>query len=100
VEKHIGNIFSKLGLPPSETDHRRVLAVLRHLQSRGRAKHGCQTIAAVIAFSFLSGRRGDYAQRCSCRPEVRAVPTFAQVWIRGVVCAQIAGSQRAARAGS
>jgi DNA-binding NarL/FixJ family response regulator len=33
VEKHVGNIFSKLGLPPSDADHRRVLAVLRHLQS-------------------------------------------------------------------
>ena len=33
VEKHMGNIFSKLSLPPSETDHRRVLAVLRYLQS-------------------------------------------------------------------
>jgi DNA-binding NarL/FixJ family response regulator len=33
VEKHVANIFSKLDLPPSETDNRRVLAVLRYLQS-------------------------------------------------------------------
>ncbi|MFF0150418.1 response regulator transcription factor [Micromonospora sp. NPDC005203] len=33
VEKHITSIFGKLGLPPSESDHRRVIAVLRHLQS-------------------------------------------------------------------
>lgn len=33
VEKHIGNIFTKLDLPPTDTDHRRVLAVLRWLES-------------------------------------------------------------------
>jgi DNA-binding NarL/FixJ family response regulator len=34
VEKHVGNIFSKLGLPPSDSDHRRVLAVLAFLNDR------------------------------------------------------------------
>ncbi|HZM30864.1 MAG TPA: response regulator transcription factor [Acidimicrobiales bacterium] len=33
VEKHISNIFTKLDLPPTEHDHRRVLAVLRWLES-------------------------------------------------------------------
>ncbi len=33
VEKHVANIFTKLDLPPSDTDHRRVLAVLRFLEA-------------------------------------------------------------------
>ncbi|TDC84626.1 response regulator transcription factor [Actinomadura sp. 7K507] len=33
VEKHVANIFTKLGLAATGTDHRRVLAVLRYLDS-------------------------------------------------------------------
>ncbi|MEV4472163.1 response regulator transcription factor [Nonomuraea sp. NPDC049504] len=33
VEKHVTQIFTKLGLSPSDNDHRRVLAVLRYLQA-------------------------------------------------------------------
>jgi DNA-binding NarL/FixJ family response regulator len=33
VNKHINSIFSKLDLPPADSDHRRVLAVLRFLES-------------------------------------------------------------------
>ncbi|HTW20117.1 MAG TPA: response regulator transcription factor [Mycobacteriales bacterium] len=33
VEKNVANIFTKLDLPPSDADHRRVLAVLRYLGS-------------------------------------------------------------------
>lgn len=34
VEKHVGNVFAKLGLPPSDSDHRRVLAVLAWLRAQ------------------------------------------------------------------
>lgn len=33
VEKHVSNIFMKLDLPPADTDHRRVLAVVRYLEA-------------------------------------------------------------------
>jgi DNA-binding NarL/FixJ family response regulator len=32
VEKHVANIFAKLDLPATPTDHRRILAVLRYLE--------------------------------------------------------------------
>jgi len=35
VEKHVSNLFAKLGLTPASEDHRRVLAVLHHLRSSG-----------------------------------------------------------------
>jgi DNA-binding NarL/FixJ family response regulator len=34
VEKHVKNIFQKLRLTPADSDHRRVLAVLRYLEAR------------------------------------------------------------------
>jgi len=33
VEKHVANIFDKLGLAPSDDDNRRVLAAIRYLES-------------------------------------------------------------------
>ncbi|GGM20103.1 response regulator [Promicromonospora citrea] len=38
VEKHVTNLFMKLGLPPATDDHRRVLAVLRWLDQNGSSR--------------------------------------------------------------
>lgn len=38
VEKHVTAIFRKLGIPPADTEHRRVQAVLTYLQYRHRAR--------------------------------------------------------------
>ena len=40
VEKHIANVFTKLDLPPSDTDNRRVLAVLAYLQQQAAPPGG------------------------------------------------------------
>src|SRR6478609_1569604 len=40
VEKHVASIFTKLGLPPDESDNRRVLAVLRHLGGKPQLQEG------------------------------------------------------------
>ncbi|SRR6266567_7986910 len=33
VEKHVASIFDKLGLAPSDSDNRRVIAAIRYLES-------------------------------------------------------------------
>ena len=33
MEKHVANIFDKLGLAPSDSDNRRVIAAIRYLES-------------------------------------------------------------------
>jgi len=37
VETHVSRIFTKLGLSPAPTDHRRVIAVITYLRSPGQA---------------------------------------------------------------
>jgi len=38
VQKHVGSLFAKLGIPDSDDDHRRILAVLAFLDGIGAAR--------------------------------------------------------------
>jgi DNA-binding NarL/FixJ family response regulator len=38
VQKHVGSLFAKLGIPDSDDDHRRILAVLTFLRSLGASR--------------------------------------------------------------
>ena len=40
VQKHVGSLFAKLGIPDSDDDHRRILAVLTFLRSLGASRLG------------------------------------------------------------
>lgn len=46
LEKHVANIFTKLGLPVSESDNRRVLAVLP-LPRRARSRRAVPALESV-----------------------------------------------------
>jgi DNA-binding NarL/FixJ family response regulator len=41
VEKHVANIFDKLGLAPDDNDNRRVIAALRYLESLAHISRRC-----------------------------------------------------------
>jgi DNA-binding NarL/FixJ family response regulator len=59
VEKHVRAILTKLDLPESETEHRRVLAVLRFLESRLRTSQRQRRTSERPRATAPAGRRGN-----------------------------------------
>jgi len=61
VEKHVTAIFTKLDLPDARTDHRRVLAVLRFLNSdaaRGDARRSATRVGGDAVVPAVEQREG------------------------------------------
>ncbi len=73
VEKHVSNIFGKLMLPPSEGDHRRVLAVLAWLGSESRRARRLPAHVVPLHHAVAARQLDAAGQRAGERPERLAV---------------------------